>query len=108
MTWYYLIGSQPTGPVEESEIDRLYNHGAIALGTKVWRQGLLTWKTFAEAFNRPAITCFRCKRLSSPDLSVQYGSLSLCSDCKELFFRRVRERLSPEKTGFYGGFWIRA
>jgi uncharacterized RDD family membrane protein YckC len=108
MTWYYLSGTQPTGPVEEPEIDRLFNHGTITLGTKVWRQGLQTWKTLAEAFNRPAVTCFRCKRLSSPDLSVQYGSLSLCQDCKDLFFQQIREGLSPETSGIYGGFWIRA
>jgi uncharacterized RDD family membrane protein YckC len=108
MTWYYLIGNQPTGPVEEPEIDRLFNHGAITLGTKVWRQGLQTWKTLAEALNRPAVSCFRCKRLSSPDLSVQYGSFSLCQDCKDIFFQQIREGLSPETSGIYGGFWMRA
>jgi len=108
MTWYYLIGSQPTGPVEETEIDRLFGDGTITLGTRVWRQGLQTWKTLAEAFNRPAINCFKCKRLYSPDLSVRYGSLSLCEDCKEVFFQQIREGLSPETTGIYGGFWIRA
>src|ERR1700756_3767698 len=70
MRWYYLIGSQPTGPVEEPEIDRLFGDGTITLGTRVWRQGLQTWKTFAEAFNRPSVNCFKCKRLSSPDLSA--------------------------------------
>ena len=108
MTWYYLIGSQPTGPVEEPEIDRLFNHGTITLGTRVWRQGLQTWKTFAEAFNRAAVSCFKCKRLYSPDLSVRYGSLSLCQDCKDIFFQQIREGLSPETNGIYGGFWIRA
>jgi uncharacterized RDD family membrane protein YckC len=108
MTWYYLIGSQPTGPVEEPEIDRLFNHGTINLGTRVWRQGLQTWKTVAEAFNRPAVNCFRCKRLYSPDLSVSYGPLALCEDCKDIFFQQIREGLSPETTGIYGGFWIRA
>jgi uncharacterized RDD family membrane protein YckC len=108
MTWYYLTGNQPTGPVEETEIDRLFNHGSINLGTRVWRQGLQTWKTFAEAFNLPVVSCFKCKRLCSPDLSVQYGSLSLCPGCKDLFFQQVREGLAPETTGIYGGFWIRA
>jgi uncharacterized RDD family membrane protein YckC len=108
MTWYYLSGNQPTGPVEEPEIDRLFNGGAITLGTRVWRQGLQTWKTFAEAFNRPTVSCFRCRRLASPDLSVRYGSLSLCQDCKDIFFQQIREGLSPETSGIYGGFWIRA
>jgi uncharacterized RDD family membrane protein YckC len=108
MTWYYLIGSQPNGPVEETEIDHLYNVGTITLGTRVWRQGLQTWKPLAEAFNRPAVNCFRCKRLYSPDLSVRYGSLSVCQDCKEIFFQQIREGLSPETAGIYGGFWIRA
>ena len=108
MTWYYLIGSQPAGPVEETEIDHLFNLGTITLGTRVWRQGLQTWKTLAEAFNRPAVNCFRCKRLYSPDRSVRYGSLSVCQDCKEIFFQQIREGLSPETAGIYGGFWIRA
>ena len=107
MTWYYLIGNQPTGPVEDPEIDRLFNHGTITLGTRVWRQGLQTWKTFAEAFNLPTVDCFKCKRPSSPDLSVRYGGLSLCQDCKEIFFQQIREGLSPDTTGIYGGFWIR-
>jgi uncharacterized RDD family membrane protein YckC len=108
MTWYYLIGNQPTGPVEEPEIDRLFSHGTINLGTRVWRQGLQTWKTLAEAFERPAVSCFKCKKLAAPDLAVRYGSLSLCQDCKDIFFQQIREGLSPETTGIYGGFWIRA
>jgi uncharacterized RDD family membrane protein YckC len=108
MTWYYLLGSQPNGPVEEPEIDRLFGDGTITLGPRVWRQGLQNWKTFAEAFNRPSVNCFKCQRLSSPDLSVRYGSLSLCQDCKDIFFQQIREGLSPETTGIYGGFWIRA
>src|SRR5260221_1179881 len=106
MTWYYLSGSQPTGPVDDPEIDRLFNHGTITLGTRVWRQGLQTWKTFAEAFNLPAVDCFKCKRLSSPDLSVRYGGLSLCQDCKEIFFQQIREGLSPDTSGIYGGFFV--
>src|SRR5260221_9400483 len=106
MTWYYLSGSQPTGPVDDPEIDRLFNHGTITLGTRVWRQGLQTWKTFAEAFNLPAVDCFKCKRLSSPDLSVRYGGLSLCQDCKEIFFQQIREGLSPDTSGIYGGFLV--
>src|SRR5258708_16556330 len=106
MTWYYLSGSQPTGPVDDPEIDRLFNHGTITLGTRVWRQGLQTWKTFAEAFNLPAVDCFKCKRLSSPDLSVRYGGLSLCQDFKEIFFQQIREGLSPDTSGIYGGFFF--
>ena len=107
MTWYYLTGNQPTGPVEEPEIDQLFGHGTITLGTRVWRQGLQTWKTFAEAFNRPAVSCFKCSKLFSPDLAVRYGTLNLCPDCKDLFFQQTREGLAPETTGIYGGFWMR-
>src|SRR5258707_5438263 len=101
MTWYYLSGSQPTGPVDDPEIDRLFNHGTITLGTRVWRQGLQTWKTFAEAFNLPAVDCFKCKRLSSPDLSVRYGGLRLCPDFKEKFCQQIREGVNPGTPAIY-------
>jgi uncharacterized RDD family membrane protein YckC len=107
MTWYYLTGKQPIGPVEETEIDELFRRGSITLGTRVWRQGLQTWRTFAEAFKQPATTCSKCRQLFSPDLVVHYGSLPVCPQCKDLFFQQIKEGLAPETAGIYAGFWMR-
>lgn len=107
MTWYYLAGTQPAGPFEETEVERLFGEGTLTLGSRVWRQGLETWQTFAEAFKRPAATCFKCKRLFPPETAVHYGSDTVCPECKNVFFQQIREGLAPETGGLYGGFWIR-
>ena len=57
MTWYYLTEGQPKGPIDVAELERLFQFGAIRLGTLIWRQGMSGWTSFAEAFQRAAVKC---------------------------------------------------
>src|SRR6266403_3279420 len=64
MTWYYLTEGQPKGPIEVAELERLFQFGAVRLGTLIWRQGMSGWTSFAEAFQRAAVKCSLCNSSS--------------------------------------------
>jgi uncharacterized RDD family membrane protein YckC len=107
MTWYYLAEGRPKGPIELSELERLFQSGVVRLGTLIWRQGMSGWASFAEAFQRAAVRCNLCKQLVPLEPVIRYGSMTICPDCTEPFFAQIREGLAPDLKAIYGGFWIR-
>ncbi len=107
MTWYYLTEGQPKGPIDVAELERLFQFGAVRLGTLIWRQGMSGWTSFAEAFQRAAVKCNVCKQLVPQEPIIRYGAMTICPDCKESFFAQIREGLAPDLKAIYGGFWIR-
>jgi uncharacterized RDD family membrane protein YckC len=107
MTWFYLTEGQPKGPIDVAELERLFQFGAVRLGTLIWRQGMSGWTSFADAFHRPAVKCNLCKQLVPQEPIIQFGSMTICPDCKGSFFAQIREGLAPDLKAVYGGFWIR-
>ena len=107
MTWYYLADGQPKGPIDVAELERLFRFGAVRLGTLIWRQGMPGWTSFADAFQRAAVKCSRCKQLVPQEPVIRYGAMTICPDCKEVFFGEIREGLAPDLKAIYGGFWTR-
>lgn len=107
MTWYYLAEGQPKGPIEVAELERLFQFGAVRLGTLIWRQGMSGWTSFADAFQRAAVKCSVCKQLVPPEPIIRFGAMTICPDCKESFFGKIREGLAPDLKAVYGGFWTR-
>jgi uncharacterized RDD family membrane protein YckC len=56
----------------------------------------------------PKATCSQCGQLYSTNDMIHYGEQWICSDCKSLFFQKLKEGLSVPGTLHYGGFWIRS
>ena len=52
MTWYYAVGGNRLGPIDEAAFDRLIAEGTIAADTLVWRAGMAGWQPLREV--RPA------------------------------------------------------
>lgn len=48
MEWYYALNGQQTGPVDETEFNRLINTGIIQSTTLVWHAGLAEWQPLAK------------------------------------------------------------
>jgi hypothetical protein len=55
MTWYYALGNERQGPVEDAELDRLIASGVVTNDTLVWRAGMADWQPLSQARPRPAI-----------------------------------------------------
>ena len=49
MTWYYAIGNERQGPVDDAELDRLIASRTITPETLVWRAGMADWQPLAQA-----------------------------------------------------------
>lgn len=47
--WYYTVGNQQVGPVEEGEIKKLIAAGTITHATMVWSNGMSTWQPIGQS-----------------------------------------------------------
>lgn len=54
MNWYYAIGQEQKGPVEEGELQNLKSAGKLNGDTLVWREGMADWKPLKEVFGGAA------------------------------------------------------
>ncbi len=115
--WYYANGGQRLGPVSETEFDALRRSGQIRPQTLVWREGMLEWKPLSEAIVALAPSpvdggyCTVCGRNVGAENLIAFHSSRVCADCKEPFFRQLREQgvtsLTHGGAQRYAGFWIR-
>lgn len=123
MNWFYALGGQQQGPVDDARLDELLAAGTITLDTLVWREGLTNWQPLRLA--RPVagtppvavpppgvasttgssptpgpgeVQCAECGKFFSRDDVIQYDTAWVCAACKPIFLQRLREGASPSAT----------
>lgn len=123
MQWYYAVGEQRHGPVEQAEFDRLVSEGIIQEATLVWRQGMTAWQprsaVVAGATGSPPpvddgteVCAVSGKRFPRREM-INYEGKWISAEQRDAFFQRMREGIAqpvastvPGPFG-YGGFWRR-
>jgi len=53
MTWYYALGNERQGPIDDAALDRLVAAGTVTPDTLVWKAGMADWQPLSQA--RPRI-----------------------------------------------------
>src|SRR4051812_40524586 len=53
MTWYYALGNERQGPIDDAALDRLIATGVVTRDTLVWKAGMADWQPLAQA--RPQV-----------------------------------------------------
>ena len=118
MNWFYALGGQQHGPVDDGQLDALATAGTITPDTLVWREGLANWQPLRQA--RPAsggaphagtppvmvpagaaqplsadeALCVECGNRFTKDNLIQYGTAFVCATCKPVFLQKLREGAS--------------
>jgi uncharacterized membrane protein len=124
MNWYYALGGQQHGPIDDAQLDSLVAAGTIRPETLVWREGMANWQPFREARPAPGqppvpgavpplaagvgpgssstpgagsgqVQCSECGRLFAPQDVIAYGTAWVCAGCKPIFLQRIREGAAP-------------
>ncbi len=54
MTWYYALGNERQGPVDDAALDRLVATGVVTQDTLVWKAGMADWQPLSQARPRMA------------------------------------------------------
>jgi len=119
MNWFYAVGGQQQGPVDDAELDRLIAAGTLAAETLVWREGMSGWQPLRVARpGRPSapaaglppiigtgtssqapgagpapgeVMCAECGKFFPRDNTIQYGTAFVCAVCKPIFIQKLRE-----------------
>lgn len=128
MSWFYVVGGAPTGPLEEDEFRQLVQIGTVRPDTLVWREGMQDWVPHARLLDPNAVVpgvppplapvasietgrCAECGGVFERRDMVNYVGVLVCAGCRDVFFQKVREGLiAPEATTLsanYAGFWMR-
>jgi hypothetical protein len=54
MTWYYALGNERQGPIDDAALDRLIASGVVTPDTLVWKAGMADWQPLGQARPRVA------------------------------------------------------
>ncbi len=113
MQWYYALGGERLGPVEQAEFERLVASAVIREDTLVWRDGMANWLPFADlpkadqgAAGDMAV-CAVSGRVMPKNEMVHYEGQWVGAEHRDAFFQRVREGVADPTEMVYAGFWIR-
>jgi hypothetical protein len=112
--WYYEKGGSQVGPLTDEQFQQAVRSGEVLPNTLVWNETLNGWVAY-QTLARPADVppplppgsqsgathqqCSQCSRTFSTQEMIQYSGLWICSECKPLFFQRLKEE------GKSGGAW---
>ena len=122
MQWYYAVGDQRHGPVEQAEFERLVANGTIRHDTLVWQQGMAQWQPYATVAGGATpppvvddgteVCAVSGKRYPRREM-INYEGKWISAEHRDLYFQRLREGVAQPGEGAvpgpfgYGGFWIR-
>ena len=81
MVWYYLAGSERTGPVDDAELESLIADGSITDDTLVWNESMPDWGPLSSA--RAAAAETPEPVAASPEATDTSPSESLAPDAVE-------------------------
>lgn len=124
MKWYYAVGQQQQGPLDDAQLDALLAAGTITPDTLIWREGQANWQPLrvarpgvpvappgaippfaappgaAPAAGPPGqVTCAECRAFFPKEDTIQYGSSYVCATCKPIFVQRLREGAPMAASG---------
>jgi len=128
--WYYIRGTEQTGPVPDSTLADLALRGEITPETLLWRAGMQDWapariaapeltaavsapdgaSAYGSAgFDAPTAQCMVCGTIYPAEEVIYIGQHLVCAACKPLYLQRLREGvpLTGAQEVRFGGFWPR-
>src|SRR5262245_47152083 len=99
MEWYYAVGGQQKGPVNEEELQRMAQQGVVTPQTLVWREGMADWQPYGGGTPPPmpgnatagGVVCAGCRGVFPGTEVVTVGGGLYCAACKPLALQRIRE-----------------
>lgn len=121
MEWYYVVGEEQKGPVDENTFEDLCISRTITDQTLVWNSTMTDWQSWdqvkhsvskeARSSDEPTPgntgkLCSECGNAFPDDELVTFQGSFICASCKPVFLQKIREGVSTGQM-IYAGFWIR-
>ena len=109
MDWYYSVGGEQKGPVNEADFQRLVQDGIVAGQTLVWRPGMTEWQPYSATGSASAVSdvgqppvsgviCASCGSRFSSNEVVSLDGRPYCAGCKPMVVQRMREGLTTDSA----------
>ncbi len=114
MNWYYVQAGQQAGPVNDADLENLFQTGVVTAETMVWREGMANWEPYAKvkggassSTSAAGVVCAECGKTFPPDEVIKHGSSYVCAACKPVFIQKLKEGAAVSGEMEYAGFGIR-
>jgi uncharacterized RDD family membrane protein YckC len=120
MNWYYANNGQRQGPIAQVEFERLVSSSVITDQTLVWKEGMPSWKPYAEVkvslppvlpagaeVGEDSAVCAVSGKVFPKREMIQYEGRWVSAQHRDEFFQRIRQGIAPADEMRYAGFWIR-
>lgn len=112
MKWYYSVGAERKGPVEEAELLRLLETAQISGSTLVWKAGLTGWVPLAETSLQTTpgqatarLVCIITGRAFAESEMIKTAHGWVSAEGKNTYYQALREGLSPMLAGTGATAW---
>lgn len=136
MNWFYAVGKERKGPIDDAQFEQLIRSGEITPSTLVWNETMSGWKRYGEVRDaaygnmpkdpvpeipadkpsegntdttskaRSMGSCSQCGRSFPESDLLTFENRRICAACKPAFIQKIREGVSVDDY-VYAGFWIR-
>ena len=119
MQWYYAVGDQRHGPVEQAEFEKLVSDGTIKGDTLIWRAGMAEWQPSSAVMGATSgapgvddgteVCAVSGKRYPRREM-ISYEGKWISGEHRDAYFQRMREGIAqPNESAVpgpfgYGGF----
>lgn len=96
MNWYYAVGDDRKGPVEEAEFQQLVTQGVIKADTLVWQDGMPEWKAYREVTAKSGTVggrsvCDECGKFFGGGDLITLDGRQICGSCKPMVIQQMQE-----------------
>jgi hypothetical protein len=83
MTWYYALGNERQGPIDDAALDRLVATGVVKDDTLVWKAGMADWQPLGQA--RPRTTPAPTPAIPPPPAAITPAPAASAPDTQPRF-----------------------
>jgi hypothetical protein len=113
MAWYYAVGSERLGPVDDAAMGELVKSGTVGPGTLVWREGMAVWQAWREVSGASGVggaaaegvasaatrVCSECGKAFPASELIALGNAHVCAGCKPVALSKLSEGVRFEDSG---------
>ncbi|MBU0482042.1 MAG: RDD family protein [Proteobacteria bacterium] len=92
--WYYAVGDEKKGPVNQQVFDSLVKDGTIGAETLVWCKGMDNWLAYNESRMSLAAgdqVCSECLKSFQPSKMMDHEGRLVCERCKLALLHKKHE-----------------
>ncbi len=109
ISWYYVLGSERIGPVNEKVLQELFKNEALGLESYIWRKGFTNWEKLKDVNELDlSKNIFKSDvKESSPEIILKFDWTSIDENEQSFFIKIGLDRKYQIEKNLYGPYSLK-